>query len=239
LTVVVPATLQGADAERPVLSRTVTWTVVEGTMPSASAPSLQPPSLAVRHADGDDTGLRYLRAAALAWQPNVDAPSPLQVGTQDEALPASARALVWLVPGPLPAAVVQWIESGGTALLANDSTLDRFAVDTTPWRDADGVALVESATRGKGRVLRFTRPLRPDAMPALVEADFPQQLRALFDAPVAAPARVLATDYAPVTGGATYPVSPRDLRPWLALLIALLVLVERWMATRRTRAVAP
>ena len=239
LTVVVPATLQGADAERPVLSRAVTWTVVEGAMPVASASALPPPSLVVRHPSGNDTGLRYLRAAVLAWQPSVDAPSGLQVGTQDEALPAITRPLVWLVPGPVPAPVVQWIESGGTALLAHDSTLDGFAADATPWRDADGAAMVESATRGKGRVLRFTRPLRPDAMPALVEADFPQQLRALFDAPAAAPARVLASDYAPVTGGATYPVAPRDLQPWLALLIALLVLVERWMATRRARSVAP
>ncbi|WP_334179654.1 BatA domain-containing protein [Pseudoxanthomonas sp.] len=239
LTVVVPATLQGADAERPVLSRTVTWTVVDGAMPSAPAPSLQPPSLTVRHAAGNDTGLRYLRAATHAWQSNAATPSSLQVGAQDEALPAITRPLVWLVPGPLPAPVVQWIASGGTALLANDSTLDGFAADATPWRDADGVAMVESAMLGKGRVLRFTRPLRPDAMPALVEADFPQQLRALFDAPSVAPGRVMATDYAPITGGATYPVAPRDLQPWLALLIALLVLVERWMATRRTRSVAP
>lgn len=239
LTVVVPATLQGADAERPMLSRAVTWTVAEGAMPAATASALPPPSLVVRHASGNDTGLRYLRAAALAWQPNVDAPSPLRAGTQEEALPASTHALVWLVPGPLPAAVVQWIESGGTALLVNDSTLDGFAAEETPWRDTDGVALVESATRGKGRVLRFTRALRADAMPALVEPDFPQRLRALFDAPPTAPGRVLATDYAPVTGGATYPLAPRDLQPWLALLIALLVLFERWMATRRARSVAP
>ena len=239
LTVVVPATLQGADAERPVLSRAVTWTVVEGAMPAAAASASPPPSLVVRHAAGNDTGLRYLRAAARAWQPNADTPPSLQVGTQDEALPAIARPLVWLVPGPLPAAVVQWIESGGTALLANDSTLDNFAADATPWRDADGSALVEAASRGKGQVLRFTRPLRPDVMPALADAAFPQQLRALFGAPVAAPGRVLAVEYAPVTGGATYPLAPRDLQPWLALVIALLVLVERWMATRRTRGVAP
>lgn len=239
LTVVVPATLQGADAERPVLSRPVTWTVVEGAMPASSARPTPPSSLAVRREAGNDTGLRYLRAAARAWSPNADAPAALQVGTRDEALPAITRPLVWLVPGPVPAPVMRWIESGGTALLANDATLDGFTADATPWRNADGAAMVESATRGKGRVLRFTQPLRPDVMPALVEADFPQQLRALFDAPAAAPARVLAADYAPVTGGATYPIAPRDLQSWLALLIALLVLVERWMATRRARSVAP
>lgn len=239
LTVVVPETLQGADAERPVLSRPVTWTVVGGATPASPARSTPPPSLAVRLETGNDTGLRYLRAAARAWSPNADTAAALQIGTRDEALPAFTRPLVWLAPGPVPARVVQWIESGGTALLANDATLEGFTAEATPWRDADGAAMVESATRGKGRVLRFTRPLRPDVMPALVQADFPQQLRALFDAPVVAPTRVLATDYAPVTGGATYPVAPRDLQPWLALLIALLVLVERWMATRRARSVAP
>jgi hypothetical protein len=239
LNVVVPATLQGADAERPLLSRAVTWTVIDGAMASTSTPDSPAPALAVRHAAGNDTGLGYLRAAALAWQPATSTSSTLQVGTQDEALPATGTPVVWLVPGPVPAPVAQWIESGGTVLLANDSTLDGFAPTSTPWRDGAGAALVESGARGEGRVLRFTRPLRPEAMPALVEADFPRQLRALFDASPTAPARVLAGDYAPVTGGATYPVAPRDLQPWLALLIALLVLVERWMATRRARSVAP
>lgn len=239
LTVVVPATLQGADAERPTLSRAVTWTVVDGAMASVSSPVPPPPALVVRHAAGNDSGLRYLRAAALAWQPASSTASTLQVGTQDDALPATTTPLVWLVPGPVPAPVVQWIESGGTILLANDSTLDGFVPTSTPWRDDDGTALVESGSRGKGRVLRFARALRADAMPALVEADFPRHLRALFDAPVALPTRVLASDYAPVTGGAAYPVAPRDLQPWLALLIALLLLAERWMATRRTRSVAP
>mgnify|MGYP006172532129 CR=1 FL=1 len=239
LTVIVPATLQGADAERPVLSRAVTWTVVDGAMASAASSASPPPALVVRHAVGNDTGLRYLRAAALAWQPTTSTSSTLRVGAQDEVLPATPTPLVWLVPGPVPAPVVQWIESGGTALLANDSALDGFALTSTPWRDDDGTPLVESGPRGKGRVLRFTRPLRPDAMPALVEADFPQHLRALFDTPVASPARVLASDYEPVAGGAAYPDAPRDLQPWLTLLIALLVLVERWMATRRSRSVAP
>lgn len=237
LTVVVPATLQGADAERPTLSRAVTWTVVDGAMASASPAASTPPTLVVRHVAGNDRGLRYLRAAASAW-PTASS-STLQVGTQDQPLPAATAAVAWLVPGPVPAQVVQWIEAGGTALLANDSTLDGFVPTSTPWRDDAGAALVEVGAREKGRVLRFTRPLRADAMPALVEADFPRHLRALLDGPVASPTRVLASDYAPVTGGATYPIAPRDLQPWLALLIALLVLIERWMATRRARSVAP
>mgnify|MGYP006180912921 CR=1 FL=1 len=43
LTVIVPATLQGADAERPALSRAVTWQVVDGSIPASSAKTSPPP----------------------------------------------------------------------------------------------------------------------------------------------------------------------------------------------------
>ena len=163
----------------------------------------------------------------------------MQIGTTDAPLPPPSQPLVWLAPGPVPAPVMQWISAGGVALLAHETTVDGIAMSSTAWRDAEGAPLVESAVLGRGQVMRFTRALRPDAMPALLDADFPRRLRALFDGPAAAPTRVLATDYAPTLSGATYPVAPRDLQPWLALLIAVLALVERWMATRRTRSVAP
>ena len=239
LTVVVPTTLQGADAERPTLSREVVWNIVDGAMPATNAAPPSPLALVVRHAAGDERGLRYLRAAARAWTPANATTLPLQVGTPDTALPAPTHPMVWLVPGPVPSTVTQWIASGGTALLGSDATLGSVAMTSVAWRDADGTPLVEGAAHGRGRVLRFTRPLRPDTMPVLVDAAFPQRLRALFDAPAAAPTRVSAADYAPVEGGASYPVAPRDLQPWLALLIALLMLVERWMATRPARGVAP
>ncbi|QND79255.1 BatA domain-containing protein [Pseudoxanthomonas mexicana] len=237
LTVIVPATLQGADAERPALSRAVTWKVVDGAMPASSAKASPLPAWAIRHPVGDEHALRYLRAAARAWQPN--SATAVQIGTTDAPLPPPSQPLVWLARGPVPASVMQWISAGGVALLAHEATVDGIALSSMPWRDADGAPLVEGAPLGQGRVMRFTRPLRPDAMPALLDADFPHRLRALFDVRAVAPTRVLATDYAPTRGGATYPVAPRDLQPWLALLIAVLVLVERWMATRRTRSVAP
>ncbi|SDQ21338.1 N-terminal double-transmembrane domain-containing protein [Pseudoxanthomonas sp. CF385] len=239
LTVVVPSTLQGADAERPTLSRDVAWNIVDGAMPATNAAPPSPLALVVRQAAGDERGLRYLRAAARAWQPANATAAPLQVGTPDAPLPAPTHPLVWQVPGPVPSTVMQWIAAGGTALLDSDATLDGVAMTSVAWRDADGTPLVEATAHGRGRVMRFTRPLRPDAMPVLVDADFPHQLRALFDPPADAPSRVSAADYAPVGGGASYPVAPRDLQPWLALLIALLALIERWMATRRTRSVAP
>jgi hypothetical protein len=241
LTVLVPATLQGADAQRPVLSRRVTWKVVAGEMRAPLAPVTPPPTLVVRHAAGDETGLRYLRAAAQAWTPATGAASPaIDVGTRDQPLPPSSQPLVWLAPGALPATVRQWISTGGTALLGEKAVVEGAALATTVvWRDARGAALVESMRIGTGRALRFTRPLDPAAMPELLEPAFPQRLRALLSDPAPAPTRVRATDYAPRTGAAPYPTAPRDLQPWLALLIVLLVLVERWFATRRQRSVLP
>ncbi|MFT4255405.1 MAG: BatA domain-containing protein [Pseudoxanthomonas sp.] len=106
------------------------------------------------------------------------------------------------------------------------------------WRDAQGDLLVEVANNGQGPTLRFTRNLQPASMPQLLEADFPQRLReAVLPAP--APTRAFARDYAPTTGTAAWPQTPRELQPWLALLIALLFLVERWMATSRRRGTMP
>ncbi|WP_368562908.1 BatA domain-containing protein [Pseudoxanthomonas sp. UTMC 1351] len=242
LTVFVPEQLSGADAQRPVLSRTVKWRVLPGTMPTGESPRIAPPSLSVRYAAGRESAVRYLRAAAAAWLPAP--PATAQVDNFSAApvaqpLAADARHLVWLAPGPLPASVLQWIENGGTALLDAQAKMPATIVTTVRWRDTQGAPLVEGAAWGRGRVLRFTRPLRPSDMPSLLETDFPQRLRTLFDPALPAPSRVVARDYAPLTGGASYPLPPRDLQPWLALLIALVLLVERWLASRTKRAVAP
>jgi len=78
-------------------------------------------------------------------------------------------------------------------------------------------------------------------MPALVESDFPATLWSLLDPPPA-PDRVAAADYAPTVratpGASPYNPHPVDLRPWLAVAIAALFAVERWLATRRRRPVA-
>ncbi|WP_235209983.1 hypothetical protein [Sphingobium sp. Ant17] len=99
--------------------------------------------------------------------------------------------------------------------------------------------LVEGAPLGAGRWLRFTRPLRPADMPVLLDGDFPAQLRPLLAPSLSPPTRVAAADYAPLPGGRTYDQQPEPLRPWLALLIALLLIAERWLATRRSRGVSP
>lgn len=239
LTVFVPEQLQGADALRPQLSRAVQWKIVPGAMPAQKPVAATTPVLTVRHAPDRTDAVRYLRAAAVAWQPTTSAATNFSSAPVAQPLPADAHTLVWLAPGPLPAGITDWISKGGTALLDSEAEFKLPAAATVYWRDAVGAPLVEGAALGEGRVLRFTRPFNPAAMPQLLEADFPRQLRELLQVPSPAPSRVMARDYTPIIGAATHEQPPRDLQPWLALLIALLLLAERWLTTRRTRGVAP
>ena len=258
LRIIVPAILQGVDAERPRLSRRVAWQIVPGAMPAPAATATAPPSLSLRQPPGPDRGLRYLRAAAAAWTPPGQPPA-FDIAAPDAPLPQPPRVLAWLAPGPLPAAVRTWIEAGGTALVIHDDeTVAAFVVDddeavaalvidddeavagaTIVWRDGTGAPVATGHPLGKGRLLRFTRPLDAGALPILLEADFPRQLAALLGDTPPLPSRVAARDIRPVTGARPWPLPARDLQPWLALLIAALFIAERWLATRRTRAPAP
>lgn len=225
LTVRVPAVIEGADAKRPRLSRRVAWEVVPGRMAASPATPARMPALAVR--DGGAVGARYLAAAARALGAS-------DVGGADRPLPRGG-ALAWFVPGELPAAVRDFAARGNVVLLPVTAALPEAGV---VWRDALGQAVAEAAPVGRGRMIRFVRPLVPAAMPALVEPDFPARLAAGIGSPASAPASVSAADYAPVPGGIAPSVAATriDLRPWLAVAIALLLLVERWVATRRGRA---
>ena len=83
--------------------------------------------------------------------------------------------------------------------------------------------------------MRFTRPLVPAEMPELLSPDFAARLRDLVTRPAPPPARVSAAAYAPTDGMAPYPQLPRELTPWLAMLIALVFVCERLLASRRRR----
>lgn len=227
ITVLVPGVIDGVDAQRPRLGREVDWRVIAGGQkaPARTQPmDTRPPVLEVRAA-ADAAGLRYLRAVGAA------AP-PVRIATPGEALPAGARALAWLVPGPLPDAIREWVRGGGRVLLSDDARAAELEHADVLWMDAHGDALVRGTALGRGRLMQITRPLAPAAMPQLLEADFPRQLRALFADPAPAPARVSARDHAPVAGAAApWPQPARPLDTWLMLLIGLLFLLERWVAS--------
>jgi hypothetical protein len=240
LHVVVPEQPAGLDGAIVMLSREVDW-IIAGDAPVAATNATAPFDLAVRHGAGqaDALAVRALRAAAGALAGEDAADAPFDAAGTDTPIAAATRRLAWLAPGPLPEHVVRWIEAGGDALLASDVVVDLPGpARRIAWHDARGVALVEEAQVGAGRAMRFLRPLQPDSMPQLFEPTFPQQLRALFEAPPA-PGRADAADVAPVTGAAAWPAAPRELRPWLALLIALLALAERWLATSGRREARP
>lgn len=250
LTVLVPPVLDGMDAERPRLSRPVDWRVVgdAAARPDAGAPGpgRAPPRLVFLR---DDDGTRYLRAVAAAWrtqQVDGDAgPGP--------------EVRVWTGAATLPAAEQAWVEAGGTVLLAHDADVgtdderrtgtgpiaeadtgagtDSDTTAATPltgpatlWTDAEGHPLLHARRLGAGRVLQWTRPLDPAVFPALLEPDFPHRLHDAIQ-PSPPPARVLAAEHAPVVADVgPWPAGQRDLRPWLALLVALVFVLERWLA---------
>lgn len=236
LDLVVPEILNDADAERPVLSRPVGWRAAPARGEAAFEPP-EAPTLTVRFGPGGEAAVRYFRAAAVAWvEPGAE--PAIEAEPLGRALPREARHLIWLDAGVLPPTVVDWIRRGGTALLAEGA---RMPLDVAPrpvWTDGEGQPIASVGRLGQGRVIQLTRPLTPEAMPQLLEPDFPDRLADLL-APAPPPSRIAAADHTPLAGAPTWTQLPLDLRPWLALLIALVFGGERWLATRRARGPAP
>jgi hypothetical protein len=229
LTILVPPVLGGVDAEPLRLTRKVTWRVIEAGQQTADPPLAPVPELAVRHA-ADSTALRFFRAAAAAWSDK-----PRFEAMADETLPAQEAVLVWLIPGPLPQPVTDWVSQGGTALLGENVEVPMPATTAALWRDEIGETLVEGGALGAGRLLRFTRPLAPAAMPELLDPAFAAGLRELISPRAPAPARVTAAAFAPSAGTPPYPLPRRELAPWLGILIALIFLAERLIASHARR----
>ncbi|WP_119718212.1 BatA domain-containing protein [Cognatilysobacter tabacisoli] len=242
LTVLVPETLDGVDAQRPRLGRRVEWRIVPGAPERDRAiPAVPAPTLSVRYAPEREAALRYLRAAAMAWQPQTAGADPvaLDFAAAGAPLPATARPLVWLVPGPVPAPVLEYARGGADVLLDAQARVDDLPGRVPLWRDDAGGVLVEGGAYGRGRLMRLTRSLVPGQMPVLLDAEFPRRLRGLFEPDPPAPARVLAQQHEPDTGGPTFIPAARDLQAWLALAIALVFLLERWLATGARGRAAP
>jgi hypothetical protein len=241
VTVVVPGRLDGLDAERPALRRDMEWRVLELEATATPVAPPAPPTaltLAVRHALPDDPALRYLRAAGVAWSAAAAGPAArrasIDIAPASEPIGPDVRGLIWLVPGALPPALRTWIEAGGTALL--DAATESPAPDAgiTLWRNAVGEALVLGRAMGNGRVMQLTRELAPATLPEVLDPDFPDHLRALFD-PLPPPSSAYAAAHSPRPGGPELPPKPHPLHPWLALLVASLFALERWFATSRHR----
>lgn len=243
LQVIVPAVLDGVDAQRPQLSRAVQWTVVPTSAPTpasiqADAKKKSEPAVQLRYDPAHRDDLRWLRAAAAGWavqRGNEAKPlaidSVLSVAELQHPLPADTRSLIWLAAGQVPEPIRRWVAQGGHLLLAQDARWQGFADDAAvAWQDR-GTVLARKLRHGAGEVVQLQQPLVTAAMPVLLEATFPQQLLALLTAAPATPARVDAKVFSPTIGASAWPEQPRPLDAWLAWLIAGLFLLERWLAS--------
>lgn len=242
LTAMVTEQFDATDAERPRLSRTVTWTPVPGTSAFSTVAVAKPMRIAA-FADAEHRhSLRYLRAAATAWTTQAIPPIPattLREVAGIDALQSDDTHLMWLANAAVPAQQQKWVRNGGVVLLAQDS-----AVASLDWQDAhiawrgkDGSPLALRLTDGKGVWVRMLVPFAPESLPALLEPGFPTDLQNLLQTNPAIARRAWASTYSPVTDAHAVHATPssRPLDSLLALLIALLFGIERWLAMSMRR----
>ncbi|WP_269792598.1 BatA domain-containing protein [Stenotrophomonas sp. Iso1] len=230
LTVIVPSVLQDLDAQRPRLSRVVQWQIVESPAATPAATKTTAPQLQVRHDEAGTAALRYLRAVNQAWHPDAALDSRQDSRLFDD----GAAVRVWLSARSIPDATLAWTRTGGTLLVDARTPIPADAQRTTRWHDDNGNVLLEQISHANARWLRWTTALDATSMPSLLDAHFPQQLQAQLQASPS-PGRATAAAMSPHPGADAYPQPARELAPWLILAIALLFLLERWMATARRR----
>lgn len=241
LTVVVPEQLVSLDGERLRLAHAIDWRIVPGHMAASEAASSEASiRFAVRYTPETEPALRFLRATVAAW--NTREPGRYELDAQPVTAPIAddTRWLAWLAP-QVSAQATAWIERGGVALVANHPAPDA----QTLWRDVAGNTLARQQSIGRGRLLALPGALDPATLPILLDADFPDRLRSALQGPLPAPTRANADAVRPLhdtslaTSSAHSRNTARPLDPWLALLIALLFLIERIVATRsRTKVVS-
>ena len=229
LTVVVPSVLDGLDAQRPQLSRAVRWQVLEQNAAATKPIAIAAPELQIRHDEAGKQGMRYLNAVASAWR-----------GTKPEtaddtvAFSNDNKLHVWLTAKPLPADTSAWLQRGGRLLVDARTPIPADAQRAPLWRDANGVLVIEQINTPQGQWLRWAAPLQPASLPVLLDADFPNDLRAVLQA-APTPRRALAATMQPEAGATPYPQPATELSHWLLLAIALLFLFERWWASAPRR----
>ena len=253
VTAFVPDIVDGQDAERPRLSRKIDWRVVAsiGTAGVDAGTSVAGPdaeavanrvsgsnaanaaSLSIRSSADRRGASRYLQAAASALGRSVDA------GDTARELSRGARHLAWLAPGSVPPAIAHWTRSGGVLVLDAAGRMDGLPAGVASWRDREGRVLARESSFGRGRVIHLQSALSAQATPLLLDPGFANQFETWLDGAASAPARATALAAMPRTGGQGYKPVPQPVDAWLALLAVALLLLERWVATRAGRGIAP
>lgn len=240
LTVVLPESLGGLDAERLRLSRTIDWRIVPGRMPDGKPQPIAPPALAIRSDSASKPGEAFFRAAYSVWQSGLppDRRQPIAVLAADDRAPATNAVWLDLRNQPLTDAARRWVEQGGSLMIGPRTPLPAQSEDVL-WRDEQGRAVLVGQALGKGRLLQWQRELDVQALPLLAFGDFPGRLLSVIQMPARQPGSALASDLQPLPGAPQAPVAPQPLMPWFALAAVLLFGIERWLAGSRPRGGVP
>lgn len=236
ITIVLPESLGGLDAERLRLSRTINWRVVPGRMPERQTSPAIIPALAIRSDVSSKQSDAFFKAAYAVWQNDFPPQKrqAMEIIANDQQTPANAALWLDLRNQPLTDAARRWVEQGGSLMLGPATALPETSKDVL-WRDDQGNAVLTSQTSGKGRFLQWQRSLNAKALPLLEYGDFPQRLHRLVHAATTQPDRAMAKDLLPRLGAAHPPSAPQPLLPWFALAAVVLFVCERWLASGRLR----
>jgi len=235
VTVVVPEALGGHDAERVRLARAIDWRVLPGRTPDppAAAPGA-PVLLALRGGAEAESARRVLRAIVAAWNQRDPGRYTLDPAPVSATLPPAGAWLAWL-DAPPTAELTEWIEAGGTALIDARTATDAPASG----HDARGEPIAYEVRVGRGRRVELAAGFAPASLPAMLDADFPARLHALFAPAPPPPARAQAASIAPVQALQAPAPLPEPLDLPLACALALVFALERLLASgRRAEAAA-
>lgn len=229
MVVVVPALLDGLDGEPIVLARKVDWRIVDEAVVDSELPVPAPIRVAVRYPADAAPALRYLRAMIAAWNAPVPDHYVADLQTIDAPLADGTDWLIWL-GGTWPPAIDAWIAAGGTVLSpATEPPTDAIPV----WRNGHGATIATAQRQGAGHRITFLHEFNPASFAPILDGDFPERMRELLVGAELAPARADASSVTPSVepSRAAAPVFPLD--DIVIVLIVLLFLLERWLATRR------
>jgi hypothetical protein len=227
LSIVVPENLANLDAERLQIAHAATWLPLPGFSPVPPSPGAgadAPLAIAVRYDAAGASELPVVRALGAAWA--ADGRSiTWSIAAADVPLPATATWVFWL--GDAAPQTLQTLQArartGGLVVVA--PTVGE-AVLSGPDRP-----ILRAQTMGLGRLFEFTAPLRADALPDVLAADFPRRLWTALTAPRRIPASAPARSVAPLATTREAWAPAESLEPPLALVLALLFLLERLVAT--------
>lgn len=233
LTVVVADQFAGLDAQRITLGHPAEWIeVAAASTPSATELPPMAHVLAIRSdATVASTGLSYIRAAASVWKTPEGNKWQIDDRPAVAPLPTKLDALIWM-DGAVPQSVLEWVKNGGRALVVDDP----LGHGSPLWRDQQGDTIASDEAVGAGHVIHLRGPLTPAHLPDLLDADFPYHLQRLLLPPRKPSDRAHSREVRPaqIDRPDAEKVSPLDRL--LGLLIAVIFLIERVLATRRRMA---